>query len=212
MHAASVTLRAADYIHGDAELAVFLQELLADGDTRMIPAALRTAADVLGMAELARRTGLNRETLYRTLSESGNPRLDTLGAILDAFGLRLSVQPSRAPRRKRAATKSNSRCAASRWHSNRHGTAPHISLRDILRRNGIARDTIMQTVKVFTLGKAQAVRIPVRYRFATDEVEVFKRGDELVLRPKPETAADIFARARAVAGDAFKDFKRPPQG
>ncbi|TAM12370.1 MAG: AbrB/MazE/SpoVT family DNA-binding domain-containing protein [Nevskiaceae bacterium] len=58
----------------------------------------------------------------------------------------------------------------------------------------------MQTVKVFTLGKAQAVRIPVRYRFATDEVEVFKRGDELVLRPKPQTAGDLFARIRAQYG------------
>lgn len=67
----------------------------------------------------------------------------------------------------------------------------------------------MQTVKIFTLGKAQAVRIPVRYRFDADEVEVFKRGDELVLRPKAETAADLFARARAVAGDAFKDFELP---
>lgn len=70
----------------------------------------------------------------------------------------------------------------------------------------------MQTVKVFKLGKAQAVRIPVRYRFTTDEVEVFKRGDELVLRAKPETAGELFARARAIAGDAFKDFKRPDQG
>jgi DNA-binding phage protein len=41
---------------------------------------------------------LNRETLYRTLSENGNPRLDTLAAILDAFGLRLSVQPAKPTR------------------------------------------------------------------------------------------------------------------
>lgn len=99
-HAASVPFRAADYIHNGAELAEFLQELLADGDARMIPVALRTAADVLGMAELARRTGLSRETLYRTLSERGNPRLDTLGTILDAFGLRLSVQPARRSQRR----------------------------------------------------------------------------------------------------------------
>ena len=96
--AASVPFRAADYVHDDTELAVFLQELLADGDTRMVPVALRTAADVLGMAELARRTGLNRETLYRTLSDKGNPRLDTLGTILHALGLRLSVQPATKPK------------------------------------------------------------------------------------------------------------------
>lgn len=69
----------------------------------------------------------------------------------------------------------------------------------------------MQTVKVFTLGKAQAVRIPVRYRFDVDEVEVFKRGDELVLRPKAETAGELFARARATAQGAFDDFKAPPR-
>jgi len=51
-----------------------------------------------GMGALAEKTGLSRETLYRTLSENGNPRLDTLGAILAAFGLRLSVQPARKSR------------------------------------------------------------------------------------------------------------------
>lgn len=96
-HAASVPFRAADYLQA-AELPGYLAEVMHDGDTRALPLALRTVADVLGMAELARRTGLNRETLYRTLSDKGNPRLDTLGAILDAFGLRLVVQP-REPRR-----------------------------------------------------------------------------------------------------------------
>ena len=43
------------------------------------------------MTELARRTGLHRVTLYRTLSEDGNPRIDTLAKLLAAFGLRLSV-------------------------------------------------------------------------------------------------------------------------
>jgi DNA-binding phage protein len=66
--------------------------------------ALRTVVDALGgMAKLAEKTGLSRETLYRTLSSNGNPRLDTLAAILAAFGLTLSVQaitPPRAARRK----------------------------------------------------------------------------------------------------------------
>jgi probable addiction module antidote protein len=98
-HAASVPFRAADHLQPD-DIPGYLAEVTADGDTRALPLALREAADVLGMAELARRTGLNRETLYRTLSENGNPRLDTLRAILDAFGLRLSVQPAKQPRRR----------------------------------------------------------------------------------------------------------------
>jgi probable addiction module antidote protein len=48
-----------------------------------------------GLAALAERTGLSRETLYRTLSEKGNPRYDTLTSILGAFGLRISVAPQR---------------------------------------------------------------------------------------------------------------------
>lgn len=67
--------------------------MLDDGDARAVPVALRTVAEAVGgMAALARKTGLSRETLYRTLSARGNPRLDTLAAILAAFGLRLTVQ------------------------------------------------------------------------------------------------------------------------
>ncbi|MEO6966867.1 MAG: addiction module antidote protein [Rhodanobacteraceae bacterium] len=90
-HAASIPFDAADLLQAD-DVPGFLAEVMADGDTSALPLALRTAADVLGMAELARRAGLNRETLYRTLSASGNPRLNTLGAILQAFNLRLVVK------------------------------------------------------------------------------------------------------------------------
>ena len=69
----------------------------------------------------------------------------------------------------------------------------------------------MVTVKVFKLGTAQAVRIPARYRLAVSEVEVFQRGDELVLRPKARSALDVFEAARAVAGE-MSGWNRPPQG
>ena len=55
-----------------------------------------------GMAALADKTGLSRETLYRTLSKGGNPRLDTLAVILAAFGLRLTVQPAQKSRGRRS--------------------------------------------------------------------------------------------------------------
>ena len=94
--AASVPFRAADHLRNDKDIAGYIEAMLEDGDPRAIPIALRTVADAVGgMAPLADKTGLSRETLYRTLSEKGNPRLDTLSAILAAFGLRLSVQPSK---------------------------------------------------------------------------------------------------------------------
>lgn len=99
---ASVPYRAADYLRDEGDVAAYLEAMLADGDARVVPVALRAVADAVGgIANLAERTGLSRETLYRTLSDRGNPRLDTLAAILQAFGLRLAVAP--APRRMRKA-------------------------------------------------------------------------------------------------------------
>ncbi|AER55702.1 hypothetical protein DSC_05255 [Pseudoxanthomonas spadix BD-a59] len=68
------------------------------------------------------------------------------------------------------------------------------------------------TAKLFTLGKAQAVRIPARYRLQADEVEITEQDGALILRPRPRTAADVFARARAIARGAFDDWQRPAQG
>lgn len=103
-HAPSTPFRAADYLRSNTEIAAYIEEMLADGDPRAVPVALRTVADAVGgMSALAERTGLSRETLYRTLSERGNPRLDTLAAILAAFNLRLSVQPARPSRPSRRA-------------------------------------------------------------------------------------------------------------
>ena len=90
-------------MRSEAEVAVYIEAMLEDGDARAVPVALRTVVDAVGgMAALADKTGLSRETLYRTLSERGNPRLDTLAVILAAFGLRLTVQPARKSRARRS--------------------------------------------------------------------------------------------------------------
>lgn len=54
--------------------------------------ALRNVAEAQGFTNLAKKTQLNRETLYRTLSPKGNPQLSTLTAILKSSGLQLSIQ------------------------------------------------------------------------------------------------------------------------
>lgn len=54
--------------------------------------ALGGVAKAKGMTSLSDSTGLNREGLYDTLSEKGNPRFDSLLKILDAMGLRLTVE------------------------------------------------------------------------------------------------------------------------
>ena len=100
---ASVPFRAADHLRSEAEIAAYIEEMLSEGDPRAMPTALRTVADAAGgIAALSDKTGLSRETLYRTLSKKGNPRLDTLAAILAAYGLRLSVRPGRTGIGRRA--------------------------------------------------------------------------------------------------------------
>lgn len=74
------------------EVAAYLEAAMEDEDEAVLLMALRNATDSIGgMTELSRRTGLSRETLYRTLSSKGNPKFSTLRAILKAFGLALSV-------------------------------------------------------------------------------------------------------------------------
>jgi antitoxin VapB len=50
----------------------------------------------------------------------------------------------------------------------------------------------MAIAKVFQSGNSQAVRLPKQFRFMSDEVEIFRRGDEIVLREKPESLARAF--------------------
>ena len=57
-----------------------------------ILSAIRTVAEARGFKNFAESADLNRENLYRVLSEGGNPRLDTFFKILDALELRLSVE------------------------------------------------------------------------------------------------------------------------
>jgi probable addiction module antidote protein len=54
--------------------------------------AIRTVAEARGFSHFAEEAELNRENLYRVLSENGNPRLDTFFKILDVLGLRLKVE------------------------------------------------------------------------------------------------------------------------
>jgi probable addiction module antidote protein len=76
-----------------ASAALYLEEALAAGDTDAFKLALHNVAEAQlgGMSALSRRTELNRETLDRSLSEEGNPTLETLTKVLQALGLRISI-------------------------------------------------------------------------------------------------------------------------
>ena len=73
-------------------LAAALEESDQPGGQYALLAALRQIAEAQGMASVAERAGIPRESLYRALSPRGNPTLKTLLALLHATGLRLGVQ------------------------------------------------------------------------------------------------------------------------
>jgi len=74
--------------------AAYLEAALETGEPGDLMQALRDIAEARGgLARIAEETGLNRETLYRTLSKRGNPQLSSLMAVLKASGLRLAVRP-----------------------------------------------------------------------------------------------------------------------
>ncbi|MBI1389111.1 MAG: putative addiction module antidote protein [bacterium] len=80
--------------------ALYLEECLADGDMELFKLALKNVADARlgGMSALAEKTNLGRESLYKSLSKAGNPKLETLEKILSAIGLRFSIVPETGPR------------------------------------------------------------------------------------------------------------------
>jgi probable addiction module antidote protein len=84
---------AADYIKSEEAFLAFVNDFLAEGDPAMIAEALGIAARAKGMTEVANKTGINRESLYKALRGNSQPRLDTIMKVLKAFGLKLVAQP-----------------------------------------------------------------------------------------------------------------------
>lgn len=77
-----------------AEAAAYLDAVMALEDAPALLVALRQVAKAHGMAEVARRAEVGDKTLFKALSEQGNPTLDTVNKVLHAVGLRLSVAPA----------------------------------------------------------------------------------------------------------------------
>ena len=80
-----------DPAFADEYLTAALDEANQPGGRESLLAALRHIAEAHGMATVAERTGIPRESLYRALSTKGNPTIKTLLAVINAAGLKLSV-------------------------------------------------------------------------------------------------------------------------
>ncbi len=84
--------RLIEELRADPRLArEYLKAAIEDEDPSVLLAALRAIVKARGMARVADAAGIPRESLYRALSQRGNPRLSTLLAIIKAVGFRIAL-------------------------------------------------------------------------------------------------------------------------
>jgi probable addiction module antidote protein len=80
---------AAEHLKTEEDMAAYLEAALEEGDPALITAAMGDVARAKGITQIARETGLGRESLYKALSSEGNPEFATVLKVLRALGLKL---------------------------------------------------------------------------------------------------------------------------
>lgn len=83
----------AEFLSTEEEIAAYLEEALSEGDPKLVVKALGTIAKARGMAQIAKQTGLRRESLYKALSPEGNPEFSTVLKVVKALGIQLHAVP-----------------------------------------------------------------------------------------------------------------------
>jgi probable addiction module antidote protein len=97
---------AADFLDSEERQVAYIGAALETGDADFVRDALGLVARARGMGEIAKAAGLNRESLYKALGETGNPEFSTIMRVLGAMGLTLSTRPvetARAAKKRRVA-------------------------------------------------------------------------------------------------------------
>ncbi len=82
----------ADHLKTKEDVAAYLEAVFEDGDSTLITHALGVVARAEGMTEVARQTGLTRASLYKALSNNGNPEFSTVLKVVHALGLKMTVE------------------------------------------------------------------------------------------------------------------------
>jgi probable addiction module antidote protein len=90
------TFDVAEFLEDEQTIAEYLNMALEDPNPEMLLLAVRNIARARGMTQLARDTGLGRESLYKALSEGAKPRYDTILKVVRALGVKLHAEPMHA--------------------------------------------------------------------------------------------------------------------
>lgn len=84
---------AADYLDSEEVIAEYLNVALASEDPDLFLQAIADVAKARGMAQVAKETGLGRESLYKALAPGAKPRYDTVLKLIRALGVELHMTP-----------------------------------------------------------------------------------------------------------------------
>jgi len=95
----------ADYLTDAEALTAYLEEAFATHDSAFIADAIGVVARAKGMAEISKKIGMSRESLYKALGPKGNPQLSTIVKVIDALGFELHTRPAKRVARRQRATR-----------------------------------------------------------------------------------------------------------
>ncbi|MGA2064758.1 MAG: addiction module antidote protein [Thermoguttaceae bacterium] len=87
---------AAEYLETEEDVAAYLQAALEQGDAALVVHALGNIARARGISQIARATGLRRESLCKAFSPEGKPEFATVLKVVEALGVKLHAEPARA--------------------------------------------------------------------------------------------------------------------
>ncbi|BBE08574.1 transcriptional regulator [Mycoavidus cysteinexigens] len=82
---------ASDYLDNEETIAEYLSAALEDPNPDVFLAALSDVAKARGITYIAKKAGLGRESLYKTLTPGSKPRYDTIRKLIDALDIKLSI-------------------------------------------------------------------------------------------------------------------------
>lgn len=85
------TYDSAEFLDTDEAVAEYLAAAVEEGDAALFRHALGVVARARGMTQIARESGLSRESLYKALSDEGNPSLDTAMRVMKALNVKLTA-------------------------------------------------------------------------------------------------------------------------
>jgi len=88
-----VVFDAADYLDNEEVIAEYLNVALSSEDPDLFLQAIADVAKARGMAQVAKETGLGRESLYKALAPGAKPRYDTVLKLIRALGVELRITP-----------------------------------------------------------------------------------------------------------------------